>query len=171
MADGSSFTPSPTRRNLLKTGAVAGGGFFISWGLGAAGAAAKTASPMELSAYVRIAADGAITIMGKNPECGQGIKTMLPMVIAEELEADWSKVTIEQAMSEPAKYGIQVAGGSTATPTNYEPLRRVGAAGKQMLIEAAAATWKVPPGECVAALSVVTHTPTGRKLGYGVLAE
>jgi isoquinoline 1-oxidoreductase beta subunit len=171
MADGSSFTPSPSRRSLLKTGAVAGGGFFISWGLGASGAAAKTASPMELSAYVRIAADGVITIVGKNPECGQGIKTMLPMVIAEELEADWSKVTIEQAMSEPAKYGAQVAGGSTATPTNYEPLRRVGAAGKQMLIEAAAVTWKVPPGECVAAQSVVTHTPTGRKLGYGVLAE
>jgi isoquinoline 1-oxidoreductase beta subunit len=169
MADGSSF--APTRRNLLKTGAVAGGGFFISWGLTAKGAVAKTASPMELNAYVRIRADGAITIMGKNPECGQGIKTMLPMLIAEEMEADWSKVTIETAATDPAKYGQQWAAGSTATPTNYEPLRRVGAAGKQMLVEAAATTWKVPASECVAAMSMVTHTPTGRKLSYGKLAE
>jgi isoquinoline 1-oxidoreductase beta subunit len=178
MADDASFIPgfipgigSTSRRNLLKTGAVAGGGLFLSWGLTAKGAVAASASPMELNAYVRIRADGTITIMGKNPECGQGIKTMLPMVIAEELEADWSKVTIDQAMSEPAKYGVQIAGGSTSTPTNYDPLRRVGAAGKQMMIEAAALTWKVSPTECVAAMSAVTHTPTGRKLTYGQLAE
>ena len=173
MADDASAisTIVPTRRTLLKTGLAGGGGLFLSWGLGVDGALAQTASAMELNAYVRIAPNGTITIMGKNPECGQGIKTMLPMVIAEELEADWSKVRIDQAMSEPAKYGVQVAGGSTSTPTNYDPLRRVGAAGKQMLIEAAALTWKVPAGECVAALSTVTHTPTGRKLTYGQLAE
>ena len=169
MADDASFIPS--RRTILRTGLGAGGGLFLSWGLHANGALAANASPMELNAYIHITPAGVITIMGKNPECGQGIKTMLPMVIAEELEADWSKVQIEQAMSEPAKYGSQVAGGSTATPVNYDPLRRVGAAGKQMMIEAAALTWKVPPGECVAALSVVTHKPTGRKLTYGQLAE
>jgi isoquinoline 1-oxidoreductase beta subunit len=87
------------------------------------------------------------------------------------MEADWSKVTIETAATDPAKYGQQWAAGSTATPTNYEPLRRVGAAGKQMLVEAAATTWKVPASECVAAMSTVTHTPTGRKLSYGALAE
>jgi isoquinoline 1-oxidoreductase beta subunit len=168
MADDASF--APTRRSLLKTGAVAGGGFFLSWGLTATGAAAA-AAPMELNAYVRIRADGVITIMGKNPECGQGIKTMLPMVIAEELEADWSKVSIETAPSDQAKYGQQWAGGSMSTPQNYDPLRRVGAAGKQMLIEAAATTWKVPASECVAAMSTVTHAPTGRKLSYGQLAE
>ena len=177
MADDASSLPTPlstivpTRRTLLKTGLATGGGLFLSWGLNANGALAQTASTMELNAFVRIAPDGAITIMGKNPECGQGIKTMLPMLIAEELEADWSKVKIEQAMSEPAKYGVQVAGGSTATPTNYDPLRRVGAAGKQMLIEAAAVTWKVPATECAAAMSTVTHTPSGRKLTYGQLAE
>ena len=169
MADDASFNPA--RRTLLKTGAVAGGGLFLSWGLTANGALAAGAAPMELNAYIRIGADGAITIMGKNPECGQGIKTMLPMVIAEELEADWSKVNIEQALSEPAKFGNQVAGGSTSTPTNYDPLRRVGAAGKQMMIEAAASTWKVSPAECMAAMSAVTHTATGRKLTYGQLAE
>src|ERR1700761_5631810 len=125
MADDAVFTPS--RRTLFKSGLAAGGGLFLSWGLNANGALAATASPMELNAFIRLMPDGVITIMGKNPECGQGIKTMLPMVIAEELEADWSKVFIEQAMSEPAKYGQQVAGGSTATPTNYEPLRRGGA--------------------------------------------
>jgi isoquinoline 1-oxidoreductase beta subunit len=169
MADDASFNPA--RRTLLKTGAAAGGGLFLSWGLTANGALAANASPMELNAYIRIGADGVITIMGKNPECGQGIKTMLPMVIAEELDADWSKVTIEQALSDPAKYGSQVAGGSTATPVNYDPLRRVGAAGRQMMIEAAASTWKVQPAECTAAMSAVTHTATGRKLTYAQLAE
>jgi isoquinoline 1-oxidoreductase beta subunit len=169
MADDASFQTS--RRTLLKTGLATGGGLFLSWGLDAHGALAANASPMELNAYIRIMPDGLITIVGKNPECGQGIKTMLPMVIAEELEADWSKVHIEQAMSEPAKYGSQVAGGSTATPTNYEPLRRVGAAGKQMMVEAAALTWKVPASECEASMSAVTHKPTGKKLTYGQLAE
>jgi isoquinoline 1-oxidoreductase beta subunit len=168
MADDASF--APTRRTLLKTGLAGGGGLFLSWGLEANGALAANASPMELNAFVRIAPDGLITIMGKNPECGQGIKTMLPMVIAEELEADWSRVSIEQAMSEPARYGTQVAGGSTSTPTNYDPLRRIGAAGRQMMVEAAALTWKVAPGECVARMSAVTHRPTGRRLTYGQLA-
>ena len=174
MADDAAFIPAdiaPTRRALLKTGAVAGGGFFISWGLTANGSVAKDLGPMELNAYVRIGADGAITILGKNPEIGQGIKTTLPMIIAEELDADWTKVRIETAPSDAKRYGQQWAAGSTATPTNYDPLRRVGAAGKQMMIEAAALTWKVPAGECVAALSTVTHTPSGRKLTYGQLAE
>ena len=103
MADDASFTPSSTilsRRGLLRTGAVAGGGFFISWGLTAAGAVAKGLGPMELNAYIRIMPDGGITILGKNPEIGQGIKTTLPMIIAEELEADWSKVSIETAPSD-----------------------------------------------------------------------
>jgi isoquinoline 1-oxidoreductase beta subunit len=175
MADDAAFTPAsvaaPTRRGLLKTGAVAGGGFFISWGLTANGAVARALSPMELNAYVRISRDGSITILGKNPECGQGIKTMLPMIIAEELEADWSRVDIDTAPTDQKLYGQQWAGGSMSTPQNYDPLRRVGAAGKQMLIEAAAATWKVPAAECVAAMSEVVHKPTGRRLGYGALAE
>jgi len=172
MADDAAFQTSDflaSRRALLKTGLATGGGLFLSFGLDANGALAAGASPMELNAFIRIAPDGAITIMGKNPEIGQGIKTMLPMLIAEELDADWSKVTIEQAMSEPAKYGSQYAGGSTATPTNYDPLRRIGAAGRQMMIEAAALTWKVPAAECVAEMSTVTHK--GKKLTYGQLAE
>jgi isoquinoline 1-oxidoreductase beta subunit len=168
MADDAAF--APTRRSLFKTGMAAGGGLFLSWGLTAEGALAADASPAALNAFVSIRPNGVITIIGKNPECGQGIKTMLPMVIAEELDADWSHVAIEQAMSDPAKYGVQIAGGSTSTPTNYDPLRRTGAAGRQMMIEAAALTWKVSPAECAAALSTVTHRPTGRTLRYAQLA-
>jgi isoquinoline 1-oxidoreductase beta subunit len=158
-----------SRRGLLKTGAVAGGGFFVAWGLNANGALAAGASPMELNAYIRIMPDGDITILGKNPEIGQGIKTALPMIIAEELEADWSKVRIETAPTDQAKYGQQWAGGSLATPQNYDPLRRVGAAAKQMMVEAAALTWKVPASECMASMSAVTHK--SKKLTYGQLAE
>jgi isoquinoline 1-oxidoreductase beta subunit len=179
MADDASFTPETStlktttvsRRGLLKTGAVAGGGFFIAWGLNANGALAAGASPMELNAYIRIMPDGDITVLGKNPEIGQGIKTSLPMIIAEELDADWSKVRIETAPADAAKYGQQWAGGSMATPQNYEPLRRVGAAARQMMVEAAAVTWKVPASECVASMGVVTHKSSGKKLTYGQLAE
>jgi isoquinoline 1-oxidoreductase beta subunit len=174
MADDASFpaalkTTTVSRRGLLKTGAVGGGGFFVAFGLNANGALAAGASPMELNAYIRIMPDGDITILGKNPEIGQGIKTSLPMIIAEELDADWSKVRIETAPTNQAKYGQQWAGGSLATPQNYDPLRRVGAAARQMMVEAAALTWKVPAGECVASMSAVSHK--GKKLTYGQLAE
>jgi len=167
MADDASF--APTRRHLLRTGAAIGGGLFLSWGLDAHGALAAEADS-TLNAYVRIAPDGVITIMSKNPECGQGVMTMLPMVIAEELDAPWSQVRIQEAMLDVDKFGFQSAGGSNSARMNYDPLRRVGAAGKQMLIEAAAAGWSVPASECAASMGWVTHTPTGRKRSYGKLA-
>lgn len=157
-----------SRRHFLKAGAAAGGGLLLSFALPAA--AAGAAEGATLNAYVRIAADGAVTIMATNPEIGQGVKTMLPMLIAEELDADWSRVSTEQALANTTVYGRQVAGGSMATPINWEPMRRIGAAGRQMLLAAAAQRWQVPAAECRTEAGVVHHDASGRSLGYGELA-
>jgi isoquinoline 1-oxidoreductase subunit beta len=162
-----------SRRAFLRASVLAGGGLLLEVSLpGALRGAPRNAAepPAALNAYVRISGDGIVTITSKNPEIGQGIKTMLPMLIAEELDVDWANVRIEQAPSDPALYGRQFAGGSRATPLHWEPLRRVGAAGRQMLVTAAAQTWAVPASECATGAGTVTHTATQRTLGYGALA-
>ena len=162
-----------SRRAFIRVSALAGGGLLLAAYTDLAeGAAAllDSAADFAPNAFVKISSEGVITIMAKNPEVGQGIKTMLPMLIAEELDVDWAQVSVEQTMADQQRYGSQVAGGSSATPSNWEPMRRAGAVARAMLVAAAAETWKVPTSECRTASGVVTHTPTGRTATYASLA-
>ncbi|HJS88449.1 MAG TPA: molybdopterin cofactor-binding domain-containing protein [Steroidobacteraceae bacterium] len=163
-----------SRRAFLSVGLAAGGGLLLTLNLPRTADASEPlgvgeGAGAELNPFISIAPDGLVTIVAKNPEIGQGMKTMLPMLIAEELDADWSQVRTEQALLNPI-YGLQFAGGSMATPLNFEPMRRVGAAGRQMLILAAAQTWEVPAAECETSAGVVRHRSSGRALTYGALA-
>lgn len=159
------------RRTFLQMSALAGGGLALGYfdcPIVEAQAGARAA--LLPSAFIRIAADGNVTIMAKTPEIGQGVKTSLPMMIAEELDADWSKVRVEQAGLDEATYGGQSAGGSFTTPNNWLPMRRVGAACRQMLVAVAAKKWGVAEVECATESGKVLHKASGRSLGYGELA-
>ena len=120
--------------------------------------------------YVSIAADGTVTVVCNRSEMGQGVRTSLTMVVADELEADWAHVKVQQAPGDEVRFGNQDTDGSRSMRHWYEPMRRCGAAARTMLEQAAAAQWKVPVGECRAQLHKVIHTPSGRELGYGELA-
>ncbi|MBB4632075.1 xanthine dehydrogenase family protein molybdopterin-binding subunit [Sphingosinicella soli] len=121
--------------------------------------------------FVAIGDDGAVTITCHRAEMGQGIRTSLAMVIADELEADWNRVRIEQAVGDETRYGNQNTDGSRSMRHLFMPLRRCGAAARTMLEQAAAKRWNVPVAEVAASLHEVIHRPTGRKLGYGTLAK
>ena len=157
-----------SRRAFLKASALVGGGLLLEFHVPNARAASATGE--VLNAYIKVMPDGIVTITAKNPEIGQGVKTMLPMLIAEELDVDWKNVRIEQAIADGARYAPQFAGGSTAAPLNWEPLRRVGAAGRDMMVRAAVDVWGVPASELRTASGAVTHVSSGRKLTYGELA-
>src|SRR4051794_29289908 len=160
------------RRSFLKMTALAGGTFALGlytrpWAL-AQGPGKQPG--FAAVAFIRIDPNGVVTLIAKNPEMGQGVKTMLPMLIAEELDVDWKDVRVEQAIVNQEVYGPQFAGGSMATPINWDPLRRVGAAYRQMLITAAAQTWSVPEAECTTDCGAVIHAASNHKAGYGELA-
>jgi len=160
------------RRSFLRVTALAGGGMLLGVHLDSRGAlAAPSTADFVPNAFIRITPDGAVTIIAKNPEIGQGVKTMLPMLIADELDVEWQQVSIEQADFDSTKFEEQFAGGSNATPTSWEPMRRVGAAGRAMLVAAAAETWGVPAADCETRAGVVHHRASGRSLTYGQLVD
>jgi isoquinoline 1-oxidoreductase beta subunit len=160
-------TTNLTRRGFMAASIATGGGLLLSISLPRS---ARAAGDGELSPFIRIAPDGVVTIMAKNPEIGQGVITLLPMLIAEELDVDWSDVHVEQAMFNPV-YGTQFTGGSFATPMHWDSLRRVGAAGREMLMTAAAQAWNVPISELETDAGLVRHAASGRTSSYGELAE
>ena len=166
-----------SRRAFLSVSAAAGGGMLLALtipqhadGSVAVRKSEVTGKDSDINAYVTIAPDNTVTITSKVPEIGQGIKTSLPMVVAEELDADWSTVRIVQAPLDPKLYGAQFAGGSFSTPMNWEPLRRAGAAARAMLITAAALKWKVPESQITTSAGKVMSSD-GRSMTYGQLAS
>ena len=166
------------RRNFLKIATTAGGGLILGFHWSGAEASSMkvlktTALPVgdiNFNSYLSISSDDVITIFSPNPELGQNIKTSFPMIVAEELEADWSKVKVLQAALDTKKYERQLTGGSGAIPHSWERLRKAGATAKQMLIEAAAKRWNVSASSLKAENSVVIDAANGRKLTYGELA-
>jgi isoquinoline 1-oxidoreductase subunit beta len=166
-------TMSVDRRGFLSVTALAGGGLLLGTWLdfwGGDGVATATAMDFQPNAYIRITPDGLVTIIAKNPEIGQGVKTMLPMIIADELDVDWRSVTVEQGIFDPERFPGQFAGGSNATPTSWMPMRQVGAAARAMLVTAAAETWGVPAASLETAGGVVRHPASGRSMTYGELS-
>jgi isoquinoline 1-oxidoreductase beta subunit len=171
-----------SRRGFLKAGALAGGGLvlgvFIPGRGDAAGSAAAShakAAAFAPNAFLRIGTDDSVTVIANHSEMGQGVYTALPMLVAEELDADWSTIKVEAAPVDPVynhtEFGSQATGGSSSTRTEWERLRKAGATARAMLVAAAAATWKVEPAACRAESGQVIHTASGRRLSYGRLAE
>lgn len=169
------MTPSKkmtfSRRSFLKSSALASGGMIIGFNLfNACKPDAKL--PVDLSqlnyndfnAFIKISAEGKVTIFSPNPEIGQGVKTSMPMLIAEELEVAWDDVYVEQGKLDTKNYTRQVAGGSQSIRFGWEPLRQTGATAKQMLVNAAAARWHVDASECSVKNGIITNAK-GETLG------
>lgn len=162
----------------MKLAAAAGGGLMLGFHWSNTEASAMevlntksvTSAKLRFNSYLSIAPDGTITIMSPNPELGQNIKTSFPLIVAEELDADWSKVKVLQAPLDPANFERQVTGGSGAVPHSWERLRKAGATARHMLVEAAARKWKVSSTALTADKSMVYHKESGRKFSYGELA-
>lgn len=167
------MTPSTTRRALLKAGGAA---LTLGW-LGPALATAQgrvvkagqSAGPTELNAWVSIDSQGKVTLTAHLAEMGQGAYSVVPQILAEELEVDPATVIVVPAPGNRARYGNQVTGGSATVRNRMEGLLRSGAAARDMLVRAAAARWAVDPATCRAQLGQVIHAGSGRRLGYGAL--
>ena len=182
------MTAKLKRRDFLRVSAAAGGGLLISLYLSEVTDAATTAGmfagvpqpgmaalPFAPNAFVRIGTDESVTVIVNKSEMGQGVYTSLPMLLAEELEADWSKIKVEAAPVDAAynhtSFGIQMTGGSTSTASEWERFRKAGATARVMLIAAAAQNWQVEPQGCRAENGYVIHAASGRRASFGSLAD
>lgn len=168
-----------SRRDFLKIAATAGGGLFLGFHMSSCDSPKmKVLSDEEIlqgalgfNSYLSVAPDGHVVIYSPNPELGQNIKTSFPMIVAEELDADWEKVKVIQANLDTEKYDRQVTGGSGAMPHSWERLRKAGATARQMLMEAAAKRLDVPLSALSTDKGYVVHQQSGKKLSYGDLAN
>jgi isoquinoline 1-oxidoreductase subunit beta len=160
------------RRSFLQLTALAGGGLALSLYRSPLTAAQGPGTPPDLTpqSFIHIAPDGVVTIMARASESGQGMRNMLPMLIADELDVEWKDVRVQQAELNEKIFGAQFSGGSANTPEGWEPMRRVGAAGRQLLVTAAAQSWSVPESECTTKSGRVLHAASSRSSGYGELA-
>jgi isoquinoline 1-oxidoreductase beta subunit len=162
------------RRSFIKLSAATGGALFFGLRLTGCSDDEPTQEPIteaDLNAYIRIGSDDTVTLYIKRSDMGQGVLTALPMILAEELEADWSKVRSAHADASEAKYGFQLTGGSFSVRQDYEPLRQAGAAAREMLVAAAAMQWGVDASECRAEKGEVIHDASDMRARYGELAE
>ena len=168
------------RRDFLKATVTLGGGLLISayipqWNKTRAATLVDATHPFAPNAFVRVGTDDSITIIANHSEMGQGVYTSLPMMLAEELECDWTKVRVEPAPVDPAYnhsvFGLQMTGGSTTTTSEYDRFRKMGAMARIMLIAAAAQNWNVDAQTCRAEKGYVIHAASGRRAAYGSLAE
>jgi len=166
-----------SRRNFLKTSVLAGGGMLIGFNFLSA-CKPEAIVPVDISklnfndfnAFIKISEEGYVTIFSPNPEIGQGVKTSMPMIIAEELDISWDKVSVSQGLYDPVNYQRQVAGGSQSIRFGWDALRQTGATTKQMLVNAAAAKWGVDASTCSASQGIITNA-NGEILGYGEVAK
>lgn len=166
-----------SRRNFLKTSLLAGGGMLVGFNLLNA-CKSEAQLPLDISklnfndfnAFIKISDEGYVTIFSPNPEIGQGVKTAMPMIIAEELDVAWDKVSVAQGIYDPKNYQRQVAGGSQSIRSGWDALRQTGATTKQMLVNAAAITWGVEPHTCSASQGIITNL-NGDTLGYGEVVK
>jgi isoquinoline 1-oxidoreductase subunit beta len=158
-----------SRREFVATAVSAGAGLVVGFYL-PHGRSNKSNRSFSPNAYLRITPDNKITIVVARSEMGQGVRTALPMILAEELEADWKQIEIEQAGASTL-YGDQTTGGSASVRTTWDPMRKAGAAAREMLISAAALTWGVSRSSCSAQNGIVTHAASNRRLSYGDLAD
>ena len=166
-----------SRRNFLKTSVLASGGMLIGFNLLSA-CKPEAIVPVDISklnfndfnAFIKISEEGYVTIFSPNPEIGQGVKTSMPMIIAEELDVSWDKVSVAQGLYDPVNYQRQVAGGSQSIRFGWDALRQTGATTKQMLVNAAAAKWGVEASTCYASQGIITNA-NGDTLGYGEVVK